>query len=388
MALDKFDEAEKFMRDSSINNKKLWKVPIPEVQDESVREKLSDDDIEEIITLTIAMKFREYGNIDGAVRLLESIPEDSPFHEFAVYMTLNLRENIENMLKRNMGNFSPDDADILDEIFAKRKNDPRSPFEMPYVADEELSEAEELINKAWDSDDIEERRKLAEEALELDKYAIDAYNVLAHTVEDMEEKKNYFKQAIDLFQQEKGDKYFEENGGHFWGLVETRPFMRALDAYSQILEGQGHEEDAIDWYDYMLYLNPDDNQGARYSLMNLLISSDRLDDAEKIINYYDDEYSAYFNFSKLLWAIKKNLSDKSIKKYFDDAVESNKHVIPILIGDEPFPDSIPTYYTPEEPSEALHYLLDGFMVWHNDENAIKTLEYLYAKDRRRNPRRR
>lgn len=51
-------------------------------------------------------------------------------------------------------------------------------------------------------------------------YVIDDDNPL-ETIED-------YQRAIDLFRSTKGEEYFEENKGYFWGMLESRPFMMHL----------------------------------------------------------------------------------------------------------------------------------------------------------------
>jgi len=45
--------------------------------------------------------------------------------------------------------------------------------------------------------------------------------------------------------QQLGQKYFEENKGHFWRLVETRPYMRAQEFLTTSLKVAGQLKEAI-----------------------------------------------------------------------------------------------------------------------------------------------
>ncbi len=49
-----------------------------------------------------------------------------------------------------------------------------------------------------------------------------------------------------------------------WGLVDNRPFLRCLHGYGLCLWRLGRREEAVGVFERMLWLNPSDNQGARF----------------------------------------------------------------------------------------------------------------------------
>jgi tetratricopeptide (TPR) repeat protein len=49
-----------------------------------------------------------------------------------------------------------------------------------------------------------------------------------------------------------------------WGLVDNRPFLRCLHGYGLCLWRLGRFDEAGRVFDRMLWLNPSDNQGARF----------------------------------------------------------------------------------------------------------------------------
>jgi len=58
-----------------------------------------------------------------------------------------------------------------------------------------------------------------------------------------------------------GPEFFKEHKGYFGGLIETRPYMRAKVTLAMYQEYIGHTEAAIEQYEELLELNPNDNQG-------------------------------------------------------------------------------------------------------------------------------
>ncbi len=57
--------------------------------------------------------------------------------------------------------------------------------------------------------------------------------------------------------------------GPFWGDLDSRPFMRALHGQGLCLWRLGQTEKASEVFAWMLTLNPNDNQGARFLLQDL-----------------------------------------------------------------------------------------------------------------------
>lgn len=49
-----------------------------------------------------------------------------------------------------------------------------------------------------------------------------------------------------------------------WGCLDNRPFLRCLHGYGLCLWRLGLADEALDVFDWMLWLNPTDNQGARF----------------------------------------------------------------------------------------------------------------------------
>lgn len=58
--------------------------------------------------------------------------------------------------------------------------------------------------------------------------------------------------------------------GHFWGLLETRPYLRTRLGLAHALWTAGRRAEAVQHLQDMLRLNPNDNQGVRYTLARLL----------------------------------------------------------------------------------------------------------------------
>lgn len=92
-----------------------------------------------------------------------------------------------------------------------------------------------------------------------------------------------FEEGIKAGRRTLGPSPFKEDIGSFWGLIETRPFMRALFGLAHTLQDCGRIDEALVHYKQPLRLNPNDNQGVRLVLIPLLMSQDKTKEAYKNI---------------------------------------------------------------------------------------------------------
>ncbi|GHT59478.1 hypothetical protein AGMMS50239_06210 [Bacteroidia bacterium] len=92
-------------------------------------------------------------------------------------------------------------------------------------------QAEDLVYEAYElfPDKVEEALKKIEKALKLNPDCIEAYECLANNAPDLEMHLGYLRKGIEAGMKIFGGKYLEKNRGHFWGLTETRPFMRCYN---------------------------------------------------------------------------------------------------------------------------------------------------------------
>ena len=199
-------------------------------------------------------------------------------------------------------------------------------------------------------------------------YAFDENNPL-ETIED-------YQRAIELFRTTKGEEYFEENKGYFWAIPETRPFMDYLFEQARLLWMDGQKERSINQLDYLLELNPGDNQGVRYILISRFLELNRLKEAEGLLNFFDEEYSTTWAFSELLLAIKSKKDKKLIEKLYKNAVELNEYVIPFLTGQKKIPMNLPGFYSRGDENEAIIYIHSAFNTWNADKVATNMLKKL------------
>ena len=89
---------------------------------------------------------------------------------------------------------------------------------------------------AWEATSRKRAVELARKALLVSADCADAYVFLAGaTAKTPQEAIDLYRQGIEAGEQALGKKAFKEDVGYFWGLLETRPYMRARAGLTQSL---------------------------------------------------------------------------------------------------------------------------------------------------------
>jgi tetratricopeptide (TPR) repeat protein len=130
-------------------------------------------------------------------------------------------------------------------------------------ADEALFEAQELMYEAFEARGPR-CVALALQALVISPNCADAYVLLAdETASSNEEARALLEEGVAAGERALGPQPFEEDVGYFWGILETRPYMRARAALAETLWALDRREEAVEHHRELLRLNPNDNQGLR-----------------------------------------------------------------------------------------------------------------------------
>jgi len=220
-----------------------------------------------------------------------------------------------------------------------------------------------LLREAYEADSLDERVKLAEEALKLYPNNADAYIILAESQDNYLSAAEYYKKGMESGRKDIGEKDFEEFKGHFWGFHETRPFMRAKAGYAATLYLLEQYDESIQEYAEIIELNPNDNQGVRYSYASILVNHRKFEAYEKLRDLFDDEGSAMWLFTYAAYLFKKNGKSKLADNALQQANEANPHVLQYLVGKKEIPDIIPSSYGFGDESEAVIYLRECSELW-------------------------
>ncbi len=225
-----------------------------------------------------------------------------------------------------------------------------------------VEEAQEVIYQALEATG-KRRLNLARKALTISPDCADAYVLLAEAATTPEEARRLYEQGVQAGERALGLAAFTEDAGHFWGIVETRPYMRARQGLAEVLWHLGERQAAIDHLQDMLRLNPGDNQGLRYILAGWLLAVG--DDAalEHLLAAYPDEASAHWAYTRALLTFRRQGPGAAANRALRQALQANPHVPAYLLGAKLFPAQPPDHYGIGDDNEAVIYLAEAAEGW-------------------------
>lgn len=260
-----------------------------------------------------------------------------------------------NMINEFLANTNAKDENDLNEKlqeFIKKYNAGEIEYE-----NTPLDDAYEILEEAQNARNEKEAIKLAKKAYEKSPECFDA--VLFQC--DLEENGiKRMKLLDDGLEVEKNrltkEKYFDkENIGHFYGIFETRPYIRGLVVKAEYLLEEGKLRQAESICKEVLRLNESDNIGARYLLMAIFATLEEEDDMLKLYNKYPEEdLEMLFPLFALYYKIG---NDKKAKEYLNRVNKCNSNFVKFFNGTIKESDKVnPGYYSRGDSSEIFMYL--------------------------------
>ena len=243
--------------------------------------------------------------------------------------------------------------------------------------------AQATLQRAYEERDPERRVALANEALAEWPDCADAYVLLAEHARTRREALGLYEKGVAAGERALGPEAFRRDAGHFWLMLETRPYMRARLGLAHVLWTMGRRDEAVRHLQDLLRLNPGDNQGVRYTLASFLLSLDRDDDADQLLRQYPDEDSATWAYTRALLAFRRNGDTIESRRLLKAARKANKHVPAYLLG-EKFPAARPPrYISPGGEAEALEYIGSFMAAWKSTPGAVAWLRENAASKKRK-----
>ena len=192
---------------------------------------------------------------------------------------------------------------------------------------------DDYLDLACEAETPEEAIKYTKKALKKDKYCMDAKLFLAQLEENNEKAKIQLEKAVEIETQRLEEKgYFsEDNIGSFYGILETRPYMRARATYLDLLVRMNKIKKAVLEGKEMLRLNENDNLGVRYRLMALFAVLEDSESAEAIHKQYKEEtLMMLLPLAVLYYKLDKYKKTKTVLKKL---LRSNKDYESFLLGE-------------------------------------------------------
>ncbi len=238
---------------------------------------------------------------------------------------------------------------------------------------EKLREAQELAYDAMEASSAKERIALATKALKISNMCADAQLILAHEHKTPETRLPLLRSAVEAGERAIGPEAFVNDVGIFWGILETRPYMRARAALANALWDTGEHDEAVSHLKDMLRLNPNDNQGVREQLMTWLLYLRDIKSAETLIKQYE-EATANNGYSNVVLQYLKHGASRQAETALTEAYECNRH-LPFMLVKGPNKKSSDIYhYSLGSKEEAMIYREHDYFLWQSVDGLLGWLE--------------
>jgi tetratricopeptide (TPR) repeat protein len=222
--------------------------------------------------------------------------------------------------------------------------------------------------------------QLAKQALEIDPDCCDALWILADRLSADQSKMPLLTKAAEAAERQLGPEFFKANAGHFWGVIETRPYMRAMaDLALEYLENDQAEQ-SIKILKKLLELNPGDNQGNRYMLAEAFLAANRLDELDELLNKspYHGECSPEWEYTRTLLMYRRCGDTPPARIQLAKAISQNPLVAQILTRGLP-EDPYGSDFLPPEIQEAADVAESISTSWEEAEGALEWLKSATSK---------
>lgn len=223
-----------------------------------------------------------------------------------------------------------------------------------WMQDDPKWRAQQLAYDALETEDPAEALRLAHEAQEIDPDCIDAQRLSISLLPmDDDSRLRLLREVVAKAEKNLGEDFFAENMGHFWGVIETRPFMRALQHLAEVHFQQGQFSDATSAYERLMELNPHDNQGIRFPLLGLYLAQNQPERADRLFRRFldDEKFLASFAWARVL---ERWLSGDLVQAHAAllRARKVNPYTEGYLFGRKVIPANTPALFRPGDESDA------------------------------------
>ena len=191
--------------------------------------------------------------------------------------------------------------------------------------------AYDYLEMAAETDDPKEAIRYAQKALKLDPYCLDAELIIVQAKSnDLETLKKNMEKVIRKGEEqlEKRNISKENDAGCFYGLFETRPYMRVRKEYLHLLITQGRYRHAICEAEELIRLNENDNLGVRYILMALYCYFEEEDKMNTLLKKYPEDSA--FMLLPLIALYYKMENNKKMRSYIRKLNNKNPELLNAL----------------------------------------------------------
>lgn len=243
----------------------------------------------------------------------------------------------------------------------------------PSAALDPLDEAQSLIYEAWNSEGPH-KIELARRALDLSKDCADAYIILAESdAKTKEAALGLYRKGLEAGQRAIDPGLFARPAGKFWNIMETRPYMRARLGLAECLWDLGKKDEALGHLRELMRLNPADDQGVRYILLQCLLESGADEELGSLLDRYGKDTSPEIRYTHALWLFRRQGPGPAASAQLKEAIKANPHVPAYLLKRKKISNHLPAAAHEGSEEEAEAYASGAADTWHRTLGALDWL---------------
>lgn len=268
-----------------------------------------------------------------------------------------MNNKLNNLINEFMANTKARNEEELNKElgeFLKKYNN----GEIEYT-DTPLDKSYELLEKAEMAKTKSQAIKLAQQAYNTCSECFDAILFLVDIEENLIKKWKILNDGLEFEKNRlEKEKYFDkDNIGHFYGIYETRPYIRGLYSKAEFLIIDGKIKQARDVCKEIIKLNENDNLGARYLLMAIYAYLEEEKDMLKLYKKYNED-NLEMLFPLFINYYKKG-DDNKAKEYLDMINKVNPNLIKFFKGTMKKNKNVPDgHYAIGDSSEVMMYFVE------------------------------
>ena len=226
-----------------------------------------------------------------------------------------------------------------------------------------LDDAYELLDKAENAQSKTQAIKYAKEAYKMCPDCFDALLFQVHLEDNSIKSMKLLEKglATEKCRLEKEGFFTKDQIGHFYGIFETRPYIRGLYTKASCLINDGKVKQARDACKEILRLNENDNTGARYLLMAIYAYLEEENELLKLYKkYHEQSLETLFPLFTLYY---KQGDNKKAQEYLNKINNANPHFIKYFKGTiKANPNIEEGYYAKGDSSEVIMYFNNYFFL--------------------------
>ncbi len=263
-----------------------------------------------------------------------------------------MNNKFNNMLQEFLKGVSDiDDANEKLQEFITKYNNGEIEYE-----NTPLDDAYEILDKAKEAKSEKEAIRLAKQAYKKSNECFDAILFQTDLEDNCRKRMKLLDEGLEF---EKNrlmkENYFDkDNIGRFYGIFETRPYIRGLVFKAEYLLEEGKMRLAMDVCKEVLRLNEHDNMGVRYLLMAIYAVLEEKDEMLKLYDKYPEE-----NLETLipLFSLYYKLGDDvKAKEYLKRIDKCNANFVKLFDDSIEIDTDIPNIYRRGDISEIVMYM--------------------------------